>query len=196
MNVRWSRVAVIVLIAGGLVLGTVLASRFGADPEAAPSPLLGRPAPDVTVEMLEDGSPLALSSLRGGVAVINFWASWCVPCRAEHGELLFIASAYAPAGVRVLGIAYQDRRGSVIDFLDELGRGYDVALDDRSRAAIGFGVRGVPETFVLDTEGMIVARISGPVDRILLGATIERILVGQEVEDDVTTGTTQRQAGD
>lgn len=181
------------LIAVGVAtvaLTVAFGSRFGVDPQLSASPLIGKPVPDAVVTMVPDGEPLALRDLAGEIVVVNFWAPWCLPCRDEHPELIAVADRFREAGVRVLGIAYQSDYGHIIQYLDELGWGYDVATDERSRAAIGFGIRGVPETFFVDRNGDVVAKITGPVNRELMSATIERIIVGAPV-DSGTTGTVQ-----
>ncbi len=174
-----------------VVLAVVFASRFGADPRLTPSPLIGHPAPDVEVELVQSDSALALSDLAGDIVVINFWAPWCVPCRAEHADLLTLAAGFESFGVTVLGIAYQSREDDVVSFLDELGRGYPVAMDDRSRAAIGFGVRGVPETYFVGRDQTVLAKITGPISLELAAATLDRIILGEPVES-VNTGTVQQ----
>jgi cytochrome c biogenesis protein CcmG, thiol:disulfide interchange protein DsbE len=188
---KWGiAVAVTVVAVVAVVLTVAFASRFGTDPQLAPSPLIGKPVPDVAVESVPDGTLLRLRDLEGEIVVINFWAPWCLPCRDEHPDLLAVADAFADSGVRVLGIAYQSDLGHVLQYLDELGWGYDIAMDIRSRAAIGFGIRGVPETFFVDRSGEVVAKVTGPVDAAILTATIERIMIGAPVEG-ATTGTVQ-----
>jgi len=169
----------LVVIIGAAV---VFASRFGTDPTLAPSPLIGKTAPEVSMTLIEGGGPLTLADLEGSVVVVNFWAPWCIPCREEHAVLLEAAAAYGSAGVTVLGLAYESRLDDVIAFLDELGRGYPVAMDDRSRAAIAFGVRGVPETFFIDRSGMIVGKVSGPIDWALMSSTLDAILIGESLQ--------------
>ncbi len=92
----------------------------------------------------------------------------------------------------VVGAVYQSRPDDVIAFLDELGRGYAVGMDDRSRAAIGFGVRGVPETYFVDRDGTVVAKITGPISLGLATATLDRIILGEPVESS-RTGDVQTQ---
>ncbi|MEE9298435.1 MAG: TlpA disulfide reductase family protein [Acidimicrobiia bacterium] len=174
-----------------VVLAVVFASRFGADPRLTPSPLIGHPAPDVEVKLVQSDAVLALSDLAGDIIVINFWAPWCVPCRAEHADLLTLAAGFESFGVTVLGITYQSREDDVVAFLDELGRGYPVVMDDRSRAAIGFGVRGVPETYFVGRDQTVLAKITGPISLELAAATLDRIILGEPVES-VNTGTVQQ----
>jgi len=168
------------------VLAVVFATRFGADPRLSASPLIGQPAPDVVLDLVESDEILTLSDLRGDIVVINFWAPWCIPCRAEHADLIELAAGFDSLGVSVVGAAYQSRENNVIDFLDELGRGYPIGMDDRSRAAIGFGVRGVPETYFIDRDQTVVAKISGPISLGLATATIDRIILGEPVESSIT----------
>ena len=173
MTVRRAAVAVIVVI---VAVAVVFALRFGDDPRAVDSPLIGERVPEVELPYLEQTGSVDLRDLRGGVVVVNFWASWCVPCRAEHKALLRAAAAYGDAGVRVLGVVYQDDPDSAKAFLDAEGRGYDVVTDPGSRAAIEFGLFGVPETFFIDARGRVAAKVSGPVTNAQLTKTIDRIL--------------------
>lgn len=175
-----------------VVLAVVFSTRFGADPRLSPSPLIGNPVPDVTLDLVESDDSLRLRDLEGQILVVNFWAPWCVPCRAEHADLLALAVGFEDLGVSVVGAVYQSRQDDVIAFLDELGRGYAVGMDDRSRAAIGFGVRGVPETYFVDRDGTVVAKITGPISLGLATATLDRIILGEPVESS-RTGDVQTQ---
>jgi cytochrome c biogenesis protein CcmG, thiol:disulfide interchange protein DsbE len=189
---RWGiRIGVSLVTVVTVVLTVAFASRFGTDPRLSPSPLIGSPVPDVVVHRVPDGSALTLADLQGEIVVVNFWAPWCLPCRDEHPDLVAVAEAFADAGVRVLGIAYQSDVGHVVQYLDELGWGFDVAMDDRSRAAIAFGIRGVPETFFVDRDGLVAAKVTGPVNAAIMTDTIERLIVGAPVDPGTTTGTVQ-----
>jgi cytochrome c biogenesis protein CcmG/thiol:disulfide interchange protein DsbE len=165
-----------------VVVAVVFASRFGVDPRLSPSPLVGRPAPAIAVTSIEDDSTVGLDAFAGEVLVVNFWAPWCVPCRAEHAVLVAAAEQYAPSGVTVFGIAYESELDDVHAFLGELGHAYPVAMDDRSRAAIAFGVRGVPETFFIDRNGVVVGKVSGAVDWAVVSSTLDSILVADSLQ--------------
>lgn len=142
---------------------------YGPDPSRLPSALLGRPVPVFTLPALDglvgpDGAPvpgLADADLRGGrVTVLNVWASWCAPCRTEHPLLL--ALGRDPA-VRLVGLAYKDKAENARRFLGALGNPFAaVGQDEGGRAAIEFGVYGVPETFVIGPDGTVRHRHVGP----------------------------------
>ena len=174
----WTATATVVL---AVVVGAAFGLRIGKDPTLVDSPLIGKAAPAATLPDLDGGSPVTLAGLRGRVVVVNFWASWCVPCRAEHEELVAASSAYRSAAVTFVGVDYQDQRSSAVAFLDRLGRGrgYRYVTDPGSRAALDFGVFGVPETFFLDRSGTIVAKITGAATFPLLAGTLDDILAGR-----------------
>ena len=174
----WPRRMALLSLAALIGVAAAFGTRFGADPGVVDSPLIGRPAPDGTLPYLEREGELSLADLRGQVVVVNFWASWCVPCREEHDDLITAAQRYADDGVTFVGIVYQDRPEQAIAFLDELGRGYDHVTDPGSRTAIDFGVFGVPETFFIDRDGTVVAKVVGRSDLRLLSSTIDTILAG------------------
>ncbi len=178
-RVIWAVGAVFV---GLIVLGVVFASRFGDDPTLAASPLIGEPAPDVSFPFLEQPGTLSLGATRGDVVVLNFWASWCVPCRAEHPILTGAARDYEAFGVTFIGALYQDRPSLGSAFLDEFGRGYTYVYDEGSQAAIEFGVFGIPETYFIDRSGTVVGKISGEVTDGLLRATLDAIILGTALE--------------
>ena len=177
-GLRWLGWGVVALTA---VMAVALASRFGSDPAVAPSPLLGQEAPAVTLPLLDEPGEVSLTDLRGEIVVVNFFASWCLECRLEHGALVAAADAFADAGVRFLAVSFQDDPADSMRFLDELGWSTNTVYlrDVRSRAAIAFGVFGVPETYFIDPEGVVVGRIVGPTDALTLGAAIDSIRRGE-----------------
>lgn len=188
---RGSRLIWVVIGAGlvVVVLGVVFAGRFGSDPTVTASPLIGSSAPEVTIASFDGEGVIDMSDYRGDIVVVNFWASWCLGCRQEHAALVAAADQYRDLGVTFIGINYQDGAGPAAAFLDDLGRGdsYVYATDEGSRTAFEFGVLGLPETFFVDRDGTVVAKVSGPVSYELLTKTLDAILLGQGV-DSVTTG--------
>lgn len=185
-----------VAVATGLVVmvfGAVFASRFGNDPNLVGSPLIGQPATDLRMPLLETNGDLALTDLQGQIVAVNFWASWCTGCRLEHDALLAAAAAYEDAGVSFVGILHQDRASTGISFLDDFGRGdpYFYTIDDGSLVGIQFGILGLPTTFFLDRAGTIVGQINGPATFGLLARTLDAILLGGTIDPITETGELQ-----
>jgi cytochrome c biogenesis protein CcmG, thiol:disulfide interchange protein DsbE len=151
----WVASAVGVVVA--LFVG-VLATRSPAVDTAADTPLLGRAAPDISAPSL-DGLPVRLSDYRGKFVLVNFFNSWCVPCRQEHPELVRFSARHAAAGDAVLlGVIHDDTADEVRAYRAEHGGEWPVVDDPRGTIALDYGVRGQPETFVVAPDGRIVAR--------------------------------------
>jgi cytochrome c biogenesis protein CcmG/thiol:disulfide interchange protein DsbE len=132
------------------------------NPTAINSPLIHKPAPDVLMQKLEGDGSLRISSLRGRPAVVNFWATWCIPCIQEHTSLT--AGARSNPDVSFLGVVYEDSAENARRFLAMRGSAYPSYVDEDGRAAIAFGVYGVPETFFVDAKGTVVDKYVGPLD--------------------------------
>lgn len=176
----WAGIAAVALGVGAMVL--VFSSRFGVDPRLVNSPLIGQPVPAIELELLAGDDTLDFTDLQGDIVIVNFWASWCFPCRGEHPALTAVARDYRDRGVSVVGVVYQDEPGPVNAFLNDLGRGgdnYRYVLDPNSRAAVEFGVFGVPETYFVDAGGIIVGKIQGGVTSSALRSTLDQILAGE-----------------
>lgn len=175
----WISLAVIFVVAA--VLAVVFMGRFGQDPRLVDSPLIGKPLPDLTLPYLDQEGALTFSDPQGEVLVVNFWASWCYPCRLEHPALNWASDAYADRGVHFVGVLYQDERQPAMEFLDELGWGtnYSYVVDDDSRATVELGVFGVPETYFVDAEGIIRGKVQGEVSQGVLVSTLDDILAGR-----------------
>jgi cytochrome c biogenesis protein CcmG/thiol:disulfide interchange protein DsbE len=164
-----------VLAAGAIVvvpLLAILVLNLGRDPHTVRSPLIGRPAPPFSLVPVGGGSPLTLEGLRGQPAVINFWATWCEPCIAEHAALNSAARAFPD--VRFVGIVYEDEEPRTQEFLRQRPSGYPSLMDAGGQTAIAYGVFGVPETFFIDGSGRIVDKYVGPLDREAIAAFIAR----------------------
>ena len=136
-----------------LLLG-VLAYGFRYDPRYISSPLLGRPAPPFSLTLF-DGTPLRLQDLRGKVVFINFWASWCQPCRAEAEDLETTWQKVRDTDVVFLGINIQDVDSDARAFLKEFHTTYSNGRDASGKIAVDYGVWGIPETFFVDRDGRI-----------------------------------------
>lgn len=187
-GLRWLGIGVAAL---AVAFAVILASRFGTDPGLVPSPLIGEPAPDFMLPTLDGSSTIALSDLKGEILVLNFFASWCLQCRAEHDDLTATAEAFAQRGVRFVQIGYQESPARTLDYLDEVGRSESTLYlaDPGSRAAISYGVFGIPETFFVDAAGTVVGKLVGESNAFVLGATIDAILAGEQPGQTVTGDT-------
>jgi len=155
----------------GLVTVFALALKHGGGEEQKFAQHIDEPAPLTVLSALNsDQSPFSTRAWLGRPYLINFFASWCVPCRSEHESLLQLAKA----GLPIIGIAYKDKTPAVAKFLAREGNPYAIAVDDSSgRSGIDWGITGVPETFVIDAKGMIRFHAVGPmsedmIDRQLL----------------------------
>lgn len=160
-----------VVLFGGLVsvavLVAVLASGFQHDPHEIASPMIGKPAPDFSLVALEPSATggeqvVHLAAQRSTPVVLNFWATWCIPCQQEHGTLLAVAREFGDKA-RFYGLVYQDKPEAIDAWLKARGRAYPTLIDTGSQAAIAFGVYGVPETFVIDKKGVIREKFTGGV---------------------------------
>ena len=181
---NWKRA----IIAGAVGIPVIALLRFGLtrDPRAIASPLPGRtvPAFDLAVFVSGNGanapSPgqrVRMSDLRGNVVVVNFWASWCLPCRDEHASLSEVASRYAGQPVRVVGVVYNDVTANALRWIDEMGgQTYPALLDPGTRTAIDFGVYGVPETFFVGRDGRVASKFVGPIPASVLQQRIDSLL--------------------
>ena len=155
----------VLLVGLGVVapLVAVLVMNLGRDPHVIGSPLVGRAAPDFALQPMGGGAPVTLASLRGQPVVLNFWATWCVPCYEEHGVLVDAARREGD-GAHFIGVIYEDDAERVTDFLGRQGKAYPSLLDDDGKAAMSYGVYGVPETFFVDAQGRIAAKYTGPLN--------------------------------
>ena len=163
------RIVVLVPLAVFLALALLFLYRLGAgDPSTIPSALIGHPVPQTNLPPLagleRDGAPVPgidAASFNGNVSVVNVWASWCVPCHDEAPLLLQLAQ---DRRVRLVGINYKDDPGNARRFLGRYGDPFAAAgADVNGRAAIEWGVYGVPETFVVGRDGRIAYKLVGPI---------------------------------
>lgn len=147
----------------GVLVGLFLFGMYRDDPDGLPSTMVGRVAPGLQVTPLGD-APLTTPEVLAapGVKLVNFWASWCAPCRAEHPFLAELANE----GIAIHGLNYKDKPDQALGFLDELGNPFaTMGADAVGRTAIEWGVYGVPETYVIDSAGKVVLRHAGPITR-------------------------------
>ena len=158
-----------------LLLALFLALGLKLDPREVPSPLIDKPAPAFAAPALaRPNEQIQRDALLGKVWVLNVWASWCVACRDEHPVLLAFAKR---AGVPIYGLNYKDQRADALGWLSQFGNPYtDSVFDGDGRIGIDYGVYGVPETFVIDRQGLIRLKHIGPVTPEVLRDKIEPLL--------------------
>ena len=156
----------------------LLFQGMGVDKYTLPSPLEGNAAPDFRLETM-DGDSIALADLAGRAVVLNFWASWCIPCRQEHDVLKRTEATYDSDDAVVLGVVYQDTEENARRFLAALGGDWTHLLDPTQRTAIDFGVYGVPETFFISADGQIARKQVGPVTWDVVKPTLDSLIASQ-----------------
>jgi cytochrome c biogenesis protein CcmG/thiol:disulfide interchange protein DsbE len=149
-----------------LVLFVVLAAFFAVglthDPREVPSPLIDKAAPAFQLAQLhEANAAFSPADMKGKVWMLNVWASWCVSCRAEHPLLVDLSRRNV---VPIIGLNYKDTRGDGVQWLAKFGNPYALsAYDEEGRVGIDYGVYGVPETFLIDKQGVIRYKQIGPI---------------------------------
>jgi cytochrome c biogenesis protein CcmG, thiol:disulfide interchange protein DsbE len=149
----------------------LISLRPGHDIHELPSAMIEKPAPAFDIPGLNNSPPLTLAGLKGHAVVVNFFASWCVPCRVEHPLLLRLAQQdHLP----LVGIAYKDKPADANRLLTTFGDPYkQIGMDQDGRVGLDFGVYGVPETYVIDANGIIRRRFVGP----LTSETVDKDLI-------------------
>ncbi|MEY2469082.1 MAG: cytochrome c biosis protein CcmG, thiol:disulfide interchange protein DsbE [Actinomycetota bacterium] len=179
---RRRRVAPWIAGAVGVVLLFVIVIAAMSDPaesRIATSPLLGRDAPTASGDVVS-GPSLALSDMRGKYVIVNFFATWCVPCRKEHPELVQFSARHAAAGdAAVLQVVYGDRTSTVRSFINKNGGDWTVLDDAKGAIALDWGVRGLPESYLVDPDGVVIAKITGGANAEGLERLLRRAKAGQ-----------------
>ncbi len=146
------------------------------NPDQLPSVLINKSAPQLQLKNLgQKKLPIYEDLTESGIKLVNFWASWCGPCRVEHENLKKIVSL----GYPIFGVNYKDNEKNALKFLDELGDPYTkVGADPSGRIGLDWGLYGVPETFILDDKGNIILRYPGPITSAILKDKILPVLQG------------------
>lgn len=162
-----------VLIAAALI--GVLFMGLGKNPAEIRSPLIGKAAPAFALREAGTNRTVDVTQFRGKPLVVNFWATWCMPCWDEHPVL--VANARMLEGdVQFLGVVFQDKEEKILSFLQQRGSSYPTVVDEAGKTAIAYGVGGVPETFFIDANGVIQAKYSGPLSPDLLRDHLRRVV--------------------
>ncbi len=161
-RILWFLPLIVAVVIGGFALWGLVADR---DPSGIPSVLIGQPAPVIALDPVPElGTPgLSTADLTAGgqPVLVNFFASWCVPCKAEHAVLTRLTREH---GVTLYGVNYKDKAEDARRWLNDLGNPYSrIGWDISGRAGIEWGISGVPETFVIRGDGVVVYRYVGPI---------------------------------
>jgi cytochrome c biogenesis protein CcmG/thiol:disulfide interchange protein DsbE len=157
------------LVLAVVVIASAIMLLRGGERESFAVGMVGRPAPALVMEQLGGGAPVSTESMAGRPYLINVFASWCAPCRAEHAQLMSLQRS----GVVILGVAYKDQAEDTAAFLQELGNPFQrVGMDPEGRAGLELGVTGAPETFVVGADGTIRAAFRGPITPDVMRETI------------------------
>jgi cytochrome c biogenesis protein CcmG/thiol:disulfide interchange protein DsbE len=165
-----------VSMAVGLALLALLAYGFLSS-RGGGRPQRGELAPGFTLALF-DGSEVTLADLRGKTVVLNFWASWCSPCRREAPALQRVWETYKDQGVVFVGLTYHDARGASLAFIKEYGITYPNGVDEKGQISHEYGVTAVPETYVIDREGRLAWFQIGEVQEETLVRELERLRDG------------------
>ena len=158
---RWVAAAVLLVL---VVVGIVLATRTPQEATAVQSPLLGRQAPALTGTDLSTGAPVSLAALRGHYVVVNFFASWCIPCQQEAADLsrFHYEQAHATDGADMVSVVFHDTSSTARSFLQKNGDLWPAVADPYGSIAERYGVTGPPTTFVITPAGRVSAVLVGP----------------------------------
>lgn len=167
----WTAAIPVLVFAG---LAAMFWRGLSGNPSELPSALIGKPAPEFTLPAIDGLGPPGFDTAslkQGGVTLVNVWASWCVPCRQEHPLLMELSKR---TGLRLVGLNYKDDPANARSFLGTLGQPFAaVGADGNGRAAVDWGVYGVPETFVVDGGGMIRFKFIGPLSAEAITAVLD-----------------------
>jgi cytochrome c biogenesis protein CcmG/thiol:disulfide interchange protein DsbE len=172
---RWVRLTVAGVTIGGVI--GLLAYGFTRDARYIQSPLVARQAASFTLTLF-DGKVIRLEDFRGKAVLINFWASWCIPCRAEAPALESAWQKYKDRDVVFLGVNIQDNEKDARAFMKEFGITYLNGRDESGKVAIDYGVWGIPETFFTDPHGRITYKHAGELRDPIIAAKLDEVLRG------------------
>ena len=158
-----------------ILMAGLLGYGLSLDPKKVPSPLIGKPVPAFSLPILHNPQQqMSKEDLAGEVWVLNVWASWCVACRAEHKYITRLGDMKL---VKVIGLNYKDDPEDAKNWLRQLGNSYTASLMDQDgKVGIDWGVYGVPETFIIDKDGLINRKFIGPINQQILDEEIVPLL--------------------
>ncbi|HKY51900.1 MAG TPA: TlpA disulfide reductase family protein [Candidatus Limnocylindria bacterium] len=169
---RWLRYSIVLGIAA---LTVVLMLSFRYDPRDIRPVIIDKPATMFTAEKLDGSGDLSLGAYAGKVVVLNFWASWCPPCKEENPALVRVWERYRTSDVVIIGIVYADSTEKARAYVSANGVTWPTVQDPDGRIAFAYGVRGPPETYFIGTDGIVADRIIGAITEAQLVNGIDRL---------------------
>lgn len=169
---RWLRYSI---VAGIAALTVVLMLAFRHDPLDIRTGTVNKPAAAFVLERIDGTGKVALADHTGKVVVLNFFASWCIPCKEENPALVRVWERYRTSDVVVIGILYQDSLDSGRRYVRDNGVTWPTLTDEDGRTAFAYGVRGIPETYFIGPDGIIAGRHVGPIDEATLVNAIDSL---------------------
>lgn len=169
---RALRLGIVIAIAALVV---VLLLAFRRDPRDIRTGTVGKPAAAFTLQKLDGTGTLSLSDSQGRVTVVNFFASWCIPCKEENPALVRVYERYRASDVVFIGVLYQDSRENGLTYVRDNGVTWPTGSDDDGRVAFSYGVFGIPETYFIGADGIIAGRHIGPIDESTLVTAIDAL---------------------
>jgi cytochrome c biogenesis protein CcmG/thiol:disulfide interchange protein DsbE len=180
---RGRRSVLVTVLIAGVVLAAFVGLLVTAKAPNSRSQIAGKPAPSAErrFDTLVTTDKVSLADFRGRYVVLNFFASWCVPCEQEHPELLRFQQRHAAAGdATVVQVLYNDKPGPARQFFRERGDGgWPVLVDDQGQFALDYGVTGPPETFLIDPQGIVLVGVKGAIDEARLEDLLSRAKAGR-----------------
>lgn len=168
----WLRLGIVLGIAALVV---VLMLAFRRDPHDIRTGTVNKPAAAFALDRLDGAGKVTLADHAGKVVVLNFFASWCIPCKEENPALVRVWERYRSSDVVVIGILYQDSLEGGRRYVRDNGVTWPTATDEDGRVAFAYGVFGIPETYFIGPDGVIAGRHIGPIDEATLVAAIDSL---------------------
>ena len=169
---RWLRLSIVVAISALVV---VLVLAFRRAPQDLRTGTVGKPAAAFSLQKLDGSGMLTVAPADGKVVVVNFFASWCIPCKEENPALVRVYERYRASDVVFIGVLYQDSRENGLKYIRDNGVTWLTGSDDDGRVAFSYGVFGIPETYFIGADGIIAGRHIGPIDETTLLNGIETL---------------------
>ena len=147
----------------------------GVNQEFGEVSVVSQPAPDFTLELM-NGETIRLADLRGKVVLVDFWASWCTPCRQEASTLAAVYREYRTQPVEFVGVNIWDQQESALDYVTRFGIPYPNGVDGEGKVLIDYGVEGIPEKFFIDRNGVLQKKFVGPMHASALKTILDQLL--------------------